>query len=73
MAARQFEPLLGYLPMLMDTGRVSIHFKQRWNQYFEYRWRYRRGGVVVEVETWHFNHKFNKLKSATYNWAFRPC
>ncbi len=49
------QALFGDLAVLMDTGCVSIHFNQRWNQYFEYRWRYGRGGVVVEVETLHFN------------------
>ena len=27
LAARDFQPLLGHLAVLMDAGRVSIHFK----------------------------------------------
>jgi hypothetical protein len=56
---RGLQPLLGYLALVVDAGRISRHLKQRSNQDFEHNRRYRRCRIVIKVETRHFIYQFN--------------
>src|SRR5947207_928063 len=49
LTPRHFQTLLGQLPLIVDTGSVSIHFGQSRQQGIEYLLRDWCGGVVVEV------------------------
>ena len=49
-----FQPLLGGLPKMVDTGRVAADLDQSCREVFQHLRRNRSGRVVVEVKMLHF-------------------
>jgi hypothetical protein len=50
---RHFQPLLGHLAKMMDTGRVTVHFGETRHHRLDDLRGHRRRSVVVEVVVLH--------------------